>query len=370
MIRHIMLTMCMAFCVVSGAAHAQLAEECSTLCQLIEQKTDREEITQAIDAFVAVVVEDGLWAEAVDCFTQLAQAAEDEAQQTIIRQSILRSVFSQAGSVAILCFAVDAKLAEAATVFQETLPAQSRLLIKTEALPVAQTRSVTVDTAPDVRPLQLSSSAIEMRTQSEVDQVQWTLDLAADVRRRVPGRLQQPTDSYELHLALLASPCSREQIGSIVAALIEDARQQGTGDSFQIDLFDKIKPLCHRSNLGWMVLALAQDAFRSGNRPAVPVLIEKIDLAAEHVDVRRTLQLLEAVALFSESKQVRARELLDQWLVNYPDGAETDRVLFLLGWSYLIEGENETARTWFSKLVEKYPQSEFAQRARGFLERL
>jgi TolA-binding protein len=65
-----------------------------------------------------------------------------------------------------------------------------------------------------------------------------------------------------------------------------------------------------------------------------------------------------------------ARDRLQEILDTYPEFSRIDEVLYLLGEANLKLGKTEPAVEFYSRLVEKYPGSEFVKKARERLEEM
>lgn len=65
-----------------------------------------------------------------------------------------------------------------------------------------------------------------------------------------------------------------------------------------------------------------------------------------------------------EGARGRLQEILD----TYPEFSRIDEVFFLLGEAHLKLGKAEQASEFYSKVIEKYPGSEFVKKARERLE--
>lgn len=63
-----------------------------------------------------------------------------------------------------------------------------------------------------------------------------------------------------------------------------------------------------------------------------------------------------------------ARDRLQEILDTYPEFSRIDEVLFLLGEAHLKLGKTEQASEFYNKLVDKYPGSSHAKKARERLE--
>jgi len=57
-------------------------------------------------------------------------------------------------------------------------------------------------------------------------------------------------------------------------------------------------------------------------------------------------------------------------LRKYPGQDGEDKVQFLLGWSYLVSGDNAKAVEAFDLVMKQHPGSEYAVKARDFIARL
>jgi len=63
-----------------------------------------------------------------------------------------------------------------------------------------------------------------------------------------------------------------------------------------------------------------------------------------------------------------ARDRLQEILDTYPEFSRIDEVFFLLGEAHMKLGKPEQASDYYNKVVEKYPGSEFMEKARLRLE--
>ncbi len=64
--------------------------------------------------------------------------------------------------------------------------------------------------------------------------------------------------------------------------------------------------------------------------------------------------------------QARFREIVEK----YPDYSKMDEVLFKLGETYLLDKDFEKAKDYFQTVIEKHPDSEFADKAKAEIARI
>jgi outer membrane protein assembly factor BamD len=65
-----------------------------------------------------------------------------------------------------------------------------------------------------------------------------------------------------------------------------------------------------------------------------------------------------------------ARDRLQEIIDTYPEFSRMDEVFFLMGETQLKLGKKEAAVNYYNKLLELYPESEFAKKAREQVDKL
>ncbi|HEY7543591.1 MAG TPA: tetratricopeptide repeat protein, partial [Blastocatellia bacterium] len=65
-----------------------------------------------------------------------------------------------------------------------------------------------------------------------------------------------------------------------------------------------------------------------------------------------------------------ARDRLQEIIDTYPEFSRMDEVFFLMGEAQLKLGKKEAAINFYNKLLELYPESEFAKKAREQVDKL
>jgi tetratricopeptide (TPR) repeat protein len=172
---------------------------------------------------------------------------------------------------------------------------------------------------------------------------------------------------------LLREPCQAEDVDAVVKHLLfstlilrEDKPETYTG------VLDNALAAAHPANKGWLVLALAQAAQKAGHKQIVAQMLKTLDGGGIQAGtkLRRGALMLAAMAHFQNGKLEEGREVLQALIEKYPDADSLDRAQFLLAWSFLTAGDKREALNRFELFIAQYPQSQYADRARDFIQRL
>lgn len=175
----------------------------------------------------------------------------------------------------------------------------------------------------------------------------------------------------DLRLSLLGSPASKSTVlslaGTALGLYLEDRDEQ---EKHYREFIAVARHACHQSNLPWLILATAQAAYEAEARGAVHALLSEIPEDGRDAEIDRATRLLQALSHLSVSHHAQGRAALDEWLKLYAGSDAEEKVRFLMGWSYLVEGKKKDALFWFQDVVKRHPDGEYATRATAFVKRL
>lgn len=370
---------------VVSAEDSAIPDQRAALWTAVE-KGDYKKAKNALDVLAVLLTAEEQWADAVGDFEKLLKEATDKPFRHALKVQLARAVMARTGSPGALRSCDDMELASmsrkmaAAAVGDPLLrPQMLALLLQQDPRldnldAVLLPQELPID-ALDVRGLQtaiepLVTSRESLQPLQNRDPVALMIEILNAIgKERAEQGHQLDSEFSQLYVSLLASPCSKQQVTVIVQKLFDTKRRDRARVKHD-EIARQLLKQCHPSNTEWVVLTVAQHAYRSGNRTAVPTLIDTIDLSQADEEVRRVLLLLKAESLLGDRNHKEARNELLKWLELFPNSDQADRVFFLLGWSYLAEGENQRAKGCFEDLIRRYPDSQYSVRAKSFLKRL
>ena len=178
-------------------------------------------------------------------------------------------------------------------------------------------------------------------------------------------------EQIPFYLFVLSESCPKDRILSVQQELLKAwlVANKDVPESYEGLLRTSLKT-AHPANRGWIALSIAEAAYKAGHKKIVPALIEAATKESIDDAARRSLQLLTALSRFAEGEHEQARKDLQAWLEKYPEQEGSEKVRFLMGWSYLLSGDNKKASEWFELVIKLHPDTEYAKRAKAFISRL